>query len=221
VQARLSRMAEHAQGLAERLDKAPIEVVVDAGKLRLARESWGEFWSSAVHVVRNAVDHGLEEPAERERLGKRVPARLELSARLDGERLVIELKDDGRGVDWDAVAAKARARGLPALSHQDLIDAMFTSGISTRATATEVSGRGVGLDVLKAACRRSGGAIEVESTRGKGTTFRFSWPVVRVEGASSGLRAPPPSHRTSTRRQEPGPSSSETTSKGPLQVVSK
>lgn len=222
VHARLARLAEHAERLADRLDKGPIEVLVDAGRLRLEREPWGEFWTAVVHVVRNAVDHGLEEPSERELLGKSVPARLELLARVAGERFLVEIKDDGRGVDWDAVAARARSLGLPAESHADLIDAMFTSGVSTRSCATDISGRGVGLDVLKAACARSGGTIEVESRRGEGTTFRFSWPVERTESARPpGLQAPA-SHRLSLRRHEaPGVSSSEITAKGPLQVVSK
>jgi two-component system, chemotaxis family, sensor kinase CheA len=222
VYARLARLAEHAERLADRLDKGPIEVRVEAGKLRLAREPWAEFWSSVVHVVRNAVDHGLEDPRERERLGKTVPARIVLAARVAGERLLVEVKDDGRGVDWDAVADKARAHGLPAATSADLVAALFTSGVSTRAIATDVSGRGVGLDVLKEACARSGGTIEVESRRGEGTTFRFSWPVERADSARpTGLHAPA-SHRLSLRRHEgPSVSSSEITAKGPLQVVSK
>jgi two-component system chemotaxis sensor kinase CheA len=215
VHARLARLAEHAERLADRLDKAPIEVHLDAGKLRLAREAWGEFWSAAVHVVRNAVDHGLEYPDERERLAKRVPARLDLDARLEGERFVIEFRDDGRGIDWDAVAAKARANGLPAVTHDELIDAMFSTGISTRATATDVSGRGVGLDVVRDACRRSGGTIEVESQRGQGTTFRFVWPSERLDGACLSGRHPVTAPRL------PGASPSEVSSKGTRQGVAK
>jgi signal transduction histidine kinase len=222
VHARLARLAEHAERLAERLDKAPIEVHIDAGKLRLAREPWGEFWSAAVHVVRNAVDHGLEDPDERRRLGKRVPAQIELAAWLDGAHFVLEFKDDGRGVDWSSVAAEARANGLPADTKEDLLEALFASGISTRTTATDVSGRGVGLDVLRAACRRSGGAIEVESQRGQGTTFRCSWPIERLEGGcSSGLHAPI-SQRTPTRpKEQPLVSPGTIAPKGPLQIVSK
>lgn len=222
VYARLARLAEHAERLADRLEKGPIEVMVDAGKLRLAREPWGEFWTSVVHVVRNAVDHGLEEPYERERLGKPVPARIELVARIAGDRFVVEVKDDGRGVDWEAVALKARTLGLPAASRADLIAAMFTSGVSTRSVATDVSGRGVGLDVLKEACARSVGTIEVESRRGEGTTFQFSWPVERTHSARPSGPHVPASHRLPTHRHEgPGVSSSEISAKGPLQVVSK
>jgi two-component system chemotaxis sensor kinase CheA len=222
VYPRLARLAEHAESLAERLDKGPIEVMVDSGRLRLAREPWGEFWTSVVHVVRNAVDHGLEEPHERERLGKPVPARLELVARVAGDSLVVEIKDDGRGVDWEALAAKAHLLGLPAASRADLIAAMFTSGVSTRTVATDISGRGVGLGVLKETCARSGGTIEVESRPGEGTTVRFSWPMERTHRAQPPGSPAPVSHRLSTRRYEgAGVSSSESSAKGPLQVVSK
>jgi two-component system chemotaxis sensor kinase CheA len=222
VQTRLARMAEHAERLAERLDKSPVEVRIDADKTRLAREPWSDFWSAAVHVVRNAVDHGLEPPDEREQLGKRVPAQLNLRARLAGERFVVEVEDDGRGIDWDALASKARVCGMPSATRDDLIDAMFTNGLSTRVTATDVSGRGVGLDVLRAACSRTGGTIEVESKKGEGTMFRFSWPAERVHDALARGHHPPVSHRIVTRQKEPpNPAASDLCGKGPRESVSK
>jgi two-component system chemotaxis sensor kinase CheA len=176
ARARLARIAEQATALAERLGKAPLQVDIQANDVRVERERWGDFWAACVHVIRNAVDHGVETPEEREALGKRVPARLRLTTAVSGGRFLIEFADDGRGIDWSAARAAAEARGLPARTQADLTAALFADGLSTRREATELSGRGVGLAAVRDACTKLGGTIEVESAPRQGTTFRFIWP---------------------------------------------
>ncbi len=177
----LARLAEHAKQLAERLGKGPILVQVDSGKLRLEPGEWRDFWSAAVHLVRNCVDHGLETPDERRQGGKPMPPRLSLSTAVRDGLFTIEVGDDGRGIDWEKVAARAESQHLPVVTQTDLLDALFASGMSTATTVSEISGRGVGLSVVRDACFQLGGSIDVASEPGRGTTFRFSWPAARIE----------------------------------------
>jgi len=174
---RLARFAGQARDLAKRLNKGDIEVDVDGSGLRLPREEWSNFWSAFTHVVRNAVDHGLESPDERKKAGKDGPGRITLSASRAGRSVQIELSDNGRGIDWARLAARARAANLPASDHNDLVSALFADGISTKDSVSDVSGRGVGLAAAKQACERLGGYVAVESRTNVGTTFRFHMPI--------------------------------------------
>jgi two-component system chemotaxis sensor kinase CheA len=173
---RFSRLADQVVATARRLGKAAPEVVVDGGGLRLPREKWSSFWGAFVHAVRNALDHGLESTEERALAGKREHGRIDLRARLDGDFVEISLADDGRGVDWERVRAKARGVGLPAETPDDLAEALFFDGLSTRDDATELSGRGVGMGALRSICLKLGGSISVESEVGRGTTVRVRLP---------------------------------------------
>lgn len=175
IRARLGRIAEHANALGQRLNKT-LDVRIEANALRLSSEKWADFWSASMHVVRNAIDHGIEDPAERIALGKPLPAIFTLSARLTRERFTIEFIDSGRGIDWTAVTRRAKSLRLAAESRQDLVDALFADGLSTRGAVTEISGRGIGLGAARQACHDLGGKVEVDSTPGVGTTFRFIWP---------------------------------------------
>ncbi len=102
--------------------------------------------------------------------------KLGFRSRLDARELVVEFSDDGRGIDWRRVEEKARARNLPAGSQEELVDALFADGLSTRDEASEYSGRGVGLSAVRAACQKLGGRVVVESRPGQGSVFRFVWP---------------------------------------------
>jgi two-component system, chemotaxis family, sensor kinase CheA len=104
---------------------------------------------------------------------------LRLSASKDRERVRIEVSDDGRGIDWSRLAARAAESGLPHATHQDLVAALFSDGISTRDDVTEVSGRGTGLAAVRQACEALTGQVTVRSEAG-GTTFVFDFPLAAV-----------------------------------------
>lgn len=193
VEKPLGRLAEHARALAVRLDKAPLRVVVEGAQVRLDPDGWQEFWSAAVHVVRNAVGHGLESPSERQALGKTAPACLILRARLNTDRLVLEFEDNGRGLNWLAIKERAASLGLPARTQAELLEALFAPGFSTLAEATEVAGRGVGLGAVREVCRNLGGRVEVDTRPGEGTTIRFVWPPLAARGRAEVSPEPSPS----------------------------
>jgi HPt (histidine-containing phosphotransfer) domain-containing protein/two-component sensor histidine kinase len=173
---RLSRLSEQAQALAQRLGKGKIRVVMEANGLRLPHTKWAKFWSSFVHMIRNAVDHGLE--TSEERLLARKPAMGTLTIRtfMDQGEVVVSLADDGRGIDWSAVAASARSRGLPYATRVDLEEALFSDGLTTVNEVTEWSGRGVGLGAVRTSAQELGGRIAVASEPLLGTRFEFRFP---------------------------------------------
>ena len=178
---RLERAAEQLSQTVARLGKGAIQVTVDSERLYLSREELSEFWSVFAHVIRNAAVHGLESTEERERIGKARVPHFALRGGVERERLFVVLKDPGMGIDWEALRARAKARGLACDTSADLIDALFTDGVSTESTVSDVAGRGVGLGAVRAACERRHGVIDVSSEPGVGTTFRFSWPVAHLE----------------------------------------
>ncbi|MCA9517613.1 MAG: Hpt domain-containing protein [Myxococcales bacterium] len=175
----LERLATQARHLAKRLGKE-VDVVVDGGHVRVAPEPLKELWSTMVHVVRNALDHGIDTADERRDAGKSAAGRLELTARQLGDTLEIAIADDGRGIDWESVRERAIARGLPHAAHEHLVDALFADGLTTMRVATALSGRGVGLGAVRAACRSVGGSVTAESEPGRGTRFviRVPWQLV-------------------------------------------
>ena len=195
---RLEQFAEQARGLADRLGKPEVIVgILDHG-VRLDPVKLRPFWAALAHVIRNAVDHGIEPAAERAAAGKPPHGELQLVTRWDGNTVLIEISDDGRGIDWEALRARARAAGWPHATRDELIAAMFSDGISTRASVSETSGRGLGLAALREACVRLGGAFEVDSEPGRGTRFRFKLPLERQERMTSkmprlGVGSYPPS----------------------------
>lgn len=136
-----------------------------------------------MHLVRNALDHGLESTEDRVRVGKSATATLELIATHEENHVVIIVQDDGRGIDPERVQAAAIKKGLISaerareLGEQEAIQLLFASGFSTADQVTDVSGRGVGLDVVRKNIERVGGRIEVESKIGVGTTFRLLLPL--------------------------------------------
>ncbi len=193
TRAHLTRFANQARALGARLGKTEMDIEVVHNGLRLRRERWAPFWTELAHVIRNAVDHGIEHPEERESAGKKRTARLELTTSREGPNIVVTLSDDGRGINWCRVAECAKARGLPAETASELVEALFAPGLSTRHDVTEVSGRGVGLSAVKVATEELGGAVEVQSELGQGTTFRFVVPADRdlVLGARGRNALPP------------------------------
>lgn len=177
VATRFARLGDHAERLASRLGKAVPALTIHTDDLRLPRHRYASFWAGLVHVVRNAVDHGIEAGAAQAAAGKPVRGNVAFRARLEDANVVIEVADDGAGVDWDRLAAKARKAGLPAGRREDLERAMFASGISSLEQATDVSGRGVGLAAVWDTTVGLGGTVRVESVRGRETRFVFRLPL--------------------------------------------
>lgn len=187
VAVRFQRLADKAQYLAKRLGKPPLEVHQESHGLRLDADRWNGFWAACVHALNNALDHGVEAPAVRRAAGKPEGGRISLEAKQAGNRLTISLGDDGAGVDWSKVAAKAKSLGLPHEQPRDLIEALFVEGVSTREEASLTSGRGTGMGALRAAVRDLGGSVDVTSTPGKGTVLSFHFVLdgrARVERAA-------------------------------------
>ncbi len=177
VRAHLERIGEQARQLADRLGKPELAVVITDDGTRIDGDRFGPLWSALVHTVRNAVDHGIEPPDARLAVGKSAHGELALRGVRRGADLVIEIGDDGAGVDWAAVAAAATARGLPHATAAELHAALCADGLSTAATADELSGRGVGLAAVRAACVELGGRLELDSARGRGTVVRCVAPL--------------------------------------------
>jgi two-component system chemotaxis sensor kinase CheA len=151
-------------GSATELDKGLIERIVDP----------------LTHLVRNSIDHGIELPAARMAAGKSEAGRLFLSAGHQGGNIVIEVADDGGGLNRDKILAKAKANGLPVadnMSDADVWQLIFAPGFSTADTVTDVSGRGVGMDVVKRNIAAMGGSVDIRSARGFGTTISISLPL--------------------------------------------
>jgi two-component system chemotaxis sensor kinase CheA len=134
-----------------------------------------------MHLVRNAVSHGLETVTEREAQGKRSEGVLSLSAMTAGERIVIKIADDGCGIDRNLVLARARAAGInhenAEIDDDALLNLICTPGLSTRTEADRESGRGVGMDVVKKATEELGGRISLATRIGEGTTFTIELPL--------------------------------------------
>lgn len=184
---RLLRFAQHARSLAHRLEKGDIAVVIEANGLRLPADRFGPFWSAFVHVVRNAVDHGLETPDDRLALGKPGAGTLTVRTFVEDTELVVSLADDGRGIDWARVASTARLHGLPHETPAELEAVLFADGISTKEVATELSGRGVGMGAVLSEVRGLGGRLTVVSESGRGTRWTARFP----RGAMERERAVP------------------------------
>lgn len=172
----LQRLAERAEALARRLGKPVPRVVLDDHGLRVDPRRWAGVWQAMIHVVRNAIDHGIEAPDVRVAAGKAPVATLQFATSFQAGAMVVSVEDDGRGVDWARVAAIAAERGMPHASLQDLEAVLFANGVSTRDEVTEFSGRGVGLGALLQAAQALGGELRVQSTTGCGTTVRVIVP---------------------------------------------
>lgn len=173
VQPSLERLGNYARALAARLGKAEPQVELGGGALLVDGKKVAPLFAALVHLIRNAVDHGLETSAERTAAGKPAHALLSLRVGVEDGDALVTIQDDGRGVDWERVRERARARGLPASSRSDLAAALFASELSTRDEATSISGRGVGLAAVQAEVTRLGGRVVVDSEPGRGTLFRL------------------------------------------------
>jgi two-component system chemotaxis sensor kinase CheA len=159
-----------------------VSFVMEGRELNLDRSLLDAIGDPILHLLRNALDHGIETPAERRAAGKSATGTLVLRAARERSHIRIEVRDDGRGIDRDAVLARAHAHGLVAdaptsLDDGDLLRLIAHPGLSTAKAVTSLSGRGVGVDVVNARVRALGGQLELESTAGEGTVFTLRLPV--------------------------------------------
>ena len=180
----LDGLARHARELARSLGKQ-VQVEVAAGESQLDRRITEALREAFVHLVRNAVDHGIEDAVLREEEGKPPVGRLGLVAESEAERVRIRVVDDGSGIDAASVADAARRRGLvdqdeaDRMSQEETLRLLFQPGFSTRDQVSEVSGRGIGLDAVEAAVRGVGGATWIHSRLGQGTEIVVEVPLAR------------------------------------------
>ncbi len=174
------RMSRLVRDLSKATGKV-VNVVLVGEDTEIDRNMVEEIYNPLVHLVRNAVDHGIEPPAERIRQGKSEAGSLHLKAYHRGGTIVIEISDDGKGLDKKKILEKAVATGSvdagANLSEQDIYRLIFLPGLSTAAKVTDVSGRGVGMDVVKKAIDKLRGKIDIQSAVGAGTTFIASFPL--------------------------------------------
>jgi HPt (histidine-containing phosphotransfer) domain-containing protein len=170
---RLEHLRERALRLAAQLGKSNVRVDVCSNGVRLDAARWGPFWNAFVHVVSNAVDHGLESSAERESHGKPALATLRLELEQTKDEVRLRSRDDGRGIDWDALSRKAAARGIVSSG----VELLFEPGLSSREQASQTSGRGVGMWAVKDAADALGARISVKSEPGRFTEFEFRVPI--------------------------------------------
>jgi len=155
----------------------------NGGDVEIDRTILNDIGDPLVHIVRNAVDHGIEPPDEREDAGKDPKGSIELRARRERDEVVIEVEDDGRGLDVDRIRSAAAEEGIAAeaelaeMDDEAVYDLIFHSGFSTTETVTDVSGRGVGMDVVANTVEDLDGTVSVESDPGEGTMIRLRLPV--------------------------------------------
>lgn len=159
-----------------------VEFVVEGGETRADKRIVEEMKDPLMHLLRNAVDHGIESPEDRESAGKTRTARLLLRGRQQGRNVAVEIQDDGRGLDAEKIKSVAVSRGVitaeqaALLSAEQAYELIFLPGFSTKSMITDVSGRGVGMDVVRNNVELLKGSIEVESNLSAGTTFRVILP---------------------------------------------
>jgi len=170
---------------ARTLEKS-VSFVVEGGEIEVDKAVVDGLFEPLLHVLRNALDHGVETPGVRRAAGKPETGVLRLSARTVGEQVLIEVVDDGAGIDPDRIRTLAAARGLisaqaaEALDDRGAIDLIFLPGFSTASTVSEVSGRGVGMDAVRTAVGRLGGRVDIQSRAGQGSTIRILLPISMV-----------------------------------------
>lgn len=177
--------------------KKDIQLIINGEETELDKTLIEEIYDPLVHLIRNAVDHGIELPEVRRKAGKNPQGKVTLSAEHEGNNIIITIEDDGKGINTDIIKEKAVSKGMISrekaqeLSRQDAYNLIFLPGFSTTEVVTNVSGRGVGMDVVKTNVTKLRGLINVESAVGQGTKFIIKLPLtlaiiqgllVRVKG---------------------------------------
>ncbi len=160
-----------------------VRISLEGGETKLDKVIVERIAEPMIHLIRNAIDHGIEQPEEREALGKPPEGEIRIRAYQEGGSVVIEVSDDGRGVDVEKVRRKAVERGLyteeeiSQMSDDEVLQIIFQPGFSTKDQATELSGRGVGMDVVASTVREFGGEVSLRSEKSLGTTVKLVLPL--------------------------------------------
>jgi two-component system chemotaxis sensor kinase CheA len=184
-----SRFPRLVRDVAQRLGKQ-IDLKLTGEHTELDKTVLERIGDPLVHLVRNSIDHGIEMPDERVAAGKSAAGTVHLEAFHRGSAIIIEVSDDGKGLDCERILAKARSRGLVGASEtpseEAIFELIFLPGFSTAEQTTDLSGRGVGMDVVRRNIKALGGKIDIRSTRGKGSRFTISLPLTLaiVDGQS-------------------------------------
>ena len=180
VKATFQKLIRLARDISKKGGKS-VNVRVEGEETELDKTVIDEIGDPLVHIVRNAIDHGIETPSERKEAGKEAVGTVELKAFHQGGNIVIEIRDDGRGLDRDAIIKKAVQKGLISdsknLVDEDVFNLIFLPGFSTAKTVTDLSGRGVGMDVVKKNIQKLRGKVEIHSFKGKGSVFTIKLPL--------------------------------------------
>ena len=186
--ASLQRLARLARDAAYQNGKS-VELTMEGDDVLVERVTVDSLADPLMHMVRNAIDHGIEPTSERIAAGKPPAGRLQITAKRDGPQVVVEVTDDGRGIDQARLKAIAVERGLVSadalLDEHDIFALLFRPGFTTASVVTDLSGRGVGMDVVRTNVDAIGGTIDVSSRLGAGTTFTIRVPY-RMHNARSG-----------------------------------
>jgi len=169
------------RGTAASLGKS-VNLQIDGAEVELDREMIEVLRDPLVHIIRNSIDHGIESPEDRRTAGKRENGRLSVAARQSGNQIVVEVADDGRGIDTDRLIRKLAdagrdERALRALGERAKLDLVFEPGLSSKDEVSEISGRGVGMDVVRAAIEQIGGRVDLDSQPGKGLRILIRVPL--------------------------------------------
>ncbi len=177
-----TRFPKLARDVARQLDKQ-VELVVEGGDTELDRNLVEALADPLVHLVRNAIDHGIEMPAVRHAVGKPEQGRVRLAAQQEGDHVAIEVSDDGGGIDAEAIRRSAIRKGLidnetaGRLSEDECLSLLFLPGFSTRTEVSDLSGRGVGMDVVQSKIRELSGQVQIQSELGRGSRFIIRVPL--------------------------------------------
>jgi two-component system chemotaxis sensor kinase CheA len=168
--------------LGQRLGKK-VELKMSGDQTELDKTVLEKIGDPLVHLVRNSLDHGIEMPDVREKAGKPRRGTIRLDASQEGDQIVITITDDGAGIDPERVGRKAVEKGLVSaerlrsMSSRDILDFIFLPGFSTVEKTTDLSGRGVGMDVVRSNLKKLNGSVEIESHLGQGTTMKLRLPL--------------------------------------------
>ena len=180
IKATFQKMNRLVRDLTASIQKQ-VELVISGEETEMDRTIVEELGDPLMHMIRNSVDHGVEMPNDRIAKGKPAKGTVRLSAYHQGGNMVIEIADDGAGLNKQRILAKAIERGIVApdaeLEDRQIFDLIFAPGFSTAEKITDISGRGVGMDVVKQNIAKLRGKIEIDSTPGEGTTFRIFLPL--------------------------------------------